>query len=378
MGVFDDYMTQGKQAGDIDTSGGYGEDCSRGVDCSGFVTRVWNSTFRFVTGNVSLVTTQLDSISHLTLGDILTFHHGVSDSHMVMFDGVDGNGLWVFESTTYAGADRVVWWYQDWPRFASYVPRRYNDACQAPAPMLVRPFADAKSVGVSPVLDWYPVPGAVGYRVQLSTDQGFANLIVDLPLSDRVSAVQVKDLRRSTDYYWRVGSLDVVGHSGSVHDDRGRSRRVAWSNRQRFTTICCSPPVLVGPADRATAVSDTPTLTWQPVFGAAAYRLEVSTTPGFEYPRRVDVNAPTNSSSPVSWTLRPPLPRSRLHYWKVAALDQAGQATWSEPRTFTTECCAPPSLLLPLANATSVNRSPTLQWGAVAGAGVYRDRKAHV
>ncbi len=57
---FSSQMDQGKQAGDIDTvnpPGVYGtESCSRGVDCSGFVSRALGLTKPYITSNISLIT----------------------------------------------------------------------------------------------------------------------------------------------------------------------------------------------------------------------------------------------------------------------------------------------------------------------------------
>ena len=91
---FDSYMDSGKQAGDIDinnpafptpTPSGV-ETCSKGVDCSGFVSRTWGLTTKKSTWNIGDVSWQLGSKNNLLEGDILNypgFHMVLVTVHLV-------------------------------------------------------------------------------------------------------------------------------------------------------------------------------------------------------------------------------------------------------------------------------------------------------
>lgn len=120
------------KAGDIDTvnptgSGGV-ESCSRGVDCSGFVSRVWALASKHSTCMLEYpdVSCTLLATTYLRRGDILNTCTG---GHVVWFDTTASGGVYAYESTTYNSYDRVVRMYSSWTRLAGYTPRRYCNVC---------------------------------------------------------------------------------------------------------------------------------------------------------------------------------------------------------------------------------------------------------
>jgi hypothetical protein len=120
---FNGYMSPNTyQAGDINTSS---EGCSRGVDCSGFVSRTWQLTSKYGTCTLEDISTQLPSRSNMLRGDI----YNKCGEHTVLFNSFGSDGMWGFESTTYNSYDRVVYIYSKWTRFSGYNPRRYNNVC---------------------------------------------------------------------------------------------------------------------------------------------------------------------------------------------------------------------------------------------------------
>jgi hypothetical protein len=121
---YNGYMDPGiYQAGDINTAAV--ESCSKGVDCSGFVTRVWQLTTKYSTSTLPRISTTLSSTAALTPGDILND----AGSHVVLFDAFADNGVWDYESTQYSAFDRVVYMFSSWTRLNGYAPRRYNNVC---------------------------------------------------------------------------------------------------------------------------------------------------------------------------------------------------------------------------------------------------------
>jgi len=118
-------MTNNYQAGDIDTSGNEG--CSKGVDCSGYVSRTWQLSQRYGTCTIESISTQLNSVNDLQTGDIMN----KCNDHTVLFNyfGYEEGGLYVYESTTYNSYDRVVSTWNEWSLFSGYNPRSYNNAC---------------------------------------------------------------------------------------------------------------------------------------------------------------------------------------------------------------------------------------------------------
>lgn len=105
--------------------------CSKGVDCSGFVSRCWGLNQKESTSSLPNISTVIPRNSLLS-GDILNR----AGKHVVLFDktGADPNGgpnqgLFVWEATQTLKYDRVVYSWWPWSRFNKYVPRKYRSVC---------------------------------------------------------------------------------------------------------------------------------------------------------------------------------------------------------------------------------------------------------
>jgi hypothetical protein len=129
---FNSYMAQNYTAGDMDDAAS--ESCSRGVDCSGFVSRNWATDIKYSTKGLPDISTTITK-SQLQRGDIINLY-GV---HVAMFDRLDPNGVYTLESTAHNNSDRVVNIFNYWSRFDSYSFYRYKNVCGAPQPAPARP-----------------------------------------------------------------------------------------------------------------------------------------------------------------------------------------------------------------------------------------------
>lgn len=129
------------------------------------------------------------------------------------------------------------------------------------APTLVAPSNGAGSVPTTVTFQWRRVSQATSYRFDLSKSLDFTinNLQINVAVSDTVYTVSGLD--SGATYYWRVRSRDNYGSSESS---------ATWS----FTTVSAPPPApaLASPANGATDVSITPTLSWNASNGAGAYK----------------------------------------------------------------------------------------------------------
>jgi hypothetical protein len=226
-------------------------------------------------------------------------------------------------------------------------------------PVLATPPNGAIGVQVNPTLTWNPSTGAISYRVQVSSDPNFATTVVDQG-NITTTSYAVSGLATSTTYYWHVNATNLEGTS-------------AYSTTRTFTTAAPpppSPPSLSSPANGATGVSTSPTLTWNASAGATSYRLQVSTDAGF-VTTVVDQSNITTTSYGVSG-----LATSTTYYWHVNATNSGGTSAYSTNRSFTTTAPppppSPPALALPANGATGVATNPTLRWNASAGATTYR------
>lgn len=130
-----------------------------------------------------------------------------------------------------------------------------------------------------------------------------------------------------------------------------------------------SVPALSSPANAATNISVTPTLSWAAATAATTYNLQVSTSSTFET-TFINLTGLTTTSRAISG-----LANSTIYYWRVSATNSTGTSAWSAQRSFTTAAPlavpAAPTLRSPAANATNVSRTPALSWNAATRATTY-------
>jgi uncharacterized repeat protein (TIGR02543 family) len=227
-----------------------------------------------------------------------------------------------------------------------------------PAPALSSPVNNATGIAVSPTLTWNAVTGAITYRVQVSTASDFSTGIVIDDSTLASASKGLSSLTNNTVYYWHVNAKNAGGTS-------------AWSTASSFTTIAAAPgaPVLSAPANNATGIAVSPTVTWNTVTGAVTYRVQVSTVSDFSTGIVADDSTLTAASKALS-----SLTNNTLYYWRVNAKNAGGTSAWSTAFSFTTIVAAPgaPVLSAPANNATGVAVSQAVSWGAVTGAATYR------
>jgi len=183
------------------------------------------------------------------------------------------------------------------------------------APVQVSPANLATAVSLTASLSWNASATATSYAVQVSTDQNFNTIVLDKPGLTTTSHA-LSGLTNGTVYYWRVNATNVVGTS-------------AWSAARSFTTVF-NAPALSAPANGATNVSRTPSLSWVAAAGATSYNVQYSTTSGFTT-GTVTRNGVTATSLAITTSL---LSRTR-YYWRVQSVRGTVTSSWSS-RSFTT------------------------------------------
>lgn len=187
-----------------------------------------------------------------------------------------------------------------------------------PAPALISPVDGATVTDATPMLDWSDADGAGSYRLQVATDTGFNDVVIDV---DVVASTYTPAAPLANDQYvWRVRSV-----AGALESE--------WSSAWSFTVqFCATPakPALSFPKDGATLGDATPTLTWAAV-DDSVYDVVVDDN--------ADLSSPlfTTALGTTSVIVSPPLPLGN-YYWAVRARNEAGGCNqnggWSDTWSF--------------------------------------------
>lgn len=230
---------------------------------------------------------------------------------------------------------------------------------------LTSPLNQQSDVSVLAEFSWLETDLAESYELTLAADAGFSTDVRTLS-SDQTTAVISEPLDYLQSYYWRVRAVNEAGNG-------------PWSATRIFTTEADpdpipEPPVAVVPilpAIGETGVSLLPEFVWEVTPGADSYVLELSSDAGFAE------TLLSQALTETAYTLETELDYESLYYWRVRAVNEAGEGPWSSIRIFTTEQDPVPvvpervTLLTPDNLAGQVSINPTFMWQLVANADGY-------
>lgn len=252
-----------------------------------------------------------------------------------------------------------------WSTVWSFSTKGAANTLLPPLPPTLRyPENTAVNVPLQARLLWTPGERATGSIVQYSIDETFATSLV-VNAGQSIAGVDLT-LNPGKTYFWRVKSKNAVGES-------------AWSPTWRFATVPPEPVVVIPPAPALIAPGqnavDQPTasvrLYWATSSGAAYYTVQLSSTETFSD------NVYTRPGVTACVIDTPSLMPSTKYFWRVRAINSAGESAWSSIRAFTTS--APTAAMLPgavtlqapLANATGQATPLLLQWSPAERATTY-------
>ncbi|NJD22512.1 MAG: T9SS type A sorting domain-containing protein [Melioribacter sp.] len=228
-----------------------------------------------------------------------------------------------------------------------------------PTPVLISPANSSTNQPTTIVLSWNASTGADHYWLQIATNQSFANPTI-IDSSIKGTSYQANNLAVSTNYYWRVKSINSAGSSG-------------WSSAWSFSTVSGqiqppAQPTLVSPIDKSINQPTSITFTWNPAANADHYFIQVSTDQTFSNIVYTN-NAITGTSHQVN-----NLQNNKTYYWQVKAANAGGQSTWSAAWSFTTSQQTTPGtpiLSSPANGAADQPTTVTLSWSSVTNATSY-------
>jgi hypothetical protein len=213
-----------------------------------------------------------------------------------------------------------------------------------------------------PEFSWTSIEGSTRYRIQFSQTIGFSTVKEFTTPHTTYTPITVSDFPDGI-WYWRV-RVDAPSAS-------------SYSTTMQFTKQWASAtnkPTLVSPGDGASIeFYDAPVFTWQPVVGAAGYRLEIDNNSDFTVPDYTKLDIVQTSHQPETKLA------NGVYYWRVIPVDPANRyGTPSSYRSFSLAygiasqgSSLIPTLLSPQHNATPTF-TPTFHWTAVRAAQFYR------
>jgi hypothetical protein len=131
-------------------------------------------------------------------------------------------------------------------------------------------------------------------------------------------------------------------------------------------------PELTSPTNSSINISLTPNLDWNSSSDAESYELQVSESEQFTS-SVINQNGLTNTEYSVPTSA---LSYSKKYYWRVRAVNTAGNSDWSTVWNFTTEAepipiPSVPQLVAPADNDTNISLTPILDWNSSSDAVTY-------
>ncbi|MCS7131748.1 MAG: DNRLRE domain-containing protein, partial [Hadesarchaea archaeon] len=222
-----------------------------------------------------------------------------------------------------------------------------------PAPVL--PENNAVRGELSIVFAWTePEPGVI-YHLQIDGEPNFPPPHVHENSQLGENLYSYRFTNEGT-YFWRVRARDAAGNWGE------------WSGVFKFTIQLLRPPgkpSLLSPPNGALINYRTPMFRWTLGTNADNHRLLVDDAADFSSPMDNVLLGATDNT----WTKPLPGYQDGTYYWKVVAINAAGENS-SEVRTFSVDATPPaaPALAWPADGQNLNDRSPNLDWGAVADA----------
>ena len=189
-----------------------------------------------------------------------------------------------------------------WSEIRTFTPTGLRKA------VLTSPVDNADTKVVDVALDWEPVPGAVKYDLQISTDQNFLSGATTTVTNVVGSRYSPPTTLNNDQYWWRVRPYDAGGNFldwGQVD---------VWTFQRHWP----DQPVLRYPVNDAVA-ADPFYFQWDAVPHASRYTLQLSISPDFASIADSCITVHTTYVPKGNGDCMPGAAQS--YYWRVLALD---------------------------------------------------------
>ncbi|MDR9415777.1 MAG: GLUG motif-containing protein [Gracilimonas sp.] len=182
-----------------------------------------------------------------------------------------------------------------------------------------QPFVLEEHVSLKPTFSWEDAFLAENYTLQISKDEDFKQISLEVPDIDTTFYQIDKPLKNLTYYYWRV--------QGTNSDTVG-----SWSDISEFITIIEKPETvqLKKPKAETKDASTQPVFSWAAANRAEDYQLQISADDEFES----TLFDTTLAATDTVFAMATNLPEKRMLYWRMKAHNIGGESNWSEIWSF--------------------------------------------
>lgn len=199
-----------------------------------------------------------------------------------------------------------------------------------------------------------PDNDVVNYFIEVAYDSNFNDFVAFINTSETYRSIY---LNPNNNYYWRVKSNDSNLNESSFSQ--------TWSFYIE-DGLAPTPPQLIFPLTETECSNDNLTFEWNASTdssgGSIDYKLHVSTSSTFE--SNVDLYSTSNTFYDVD------LPQSTALYWRVEAVNNSNNSSFSETRSLYTQGAGATNTIpqidyiFPENDAIISDQSPLLQWQA--------------
>lgn len=238
-----------------------------------------------------------------------------------------------------------------WGPFSSF--RTYR-TLPPPDVSLSTPSNNATLTSSPAAFSWYVnwPNSADSFRVQIASDTGFTNIVIDTVLTIDDMDVALSRFAPGATYYWRAR-----GHNGGGWGP--------YAARRAFTvTNVPVAPTLSSPSNGATTGGFTIFLDWFLSAGSAtSYEVQIASDDAFT--NVVQTLTPTSSNGNATV---PPLASGTKYYWRVRAQNIMGWSAYSSVWNFTTlSTPAIPIITAPAPGSRDLTGNIWFNWTATPG-----------
>jgi hypothetical protein len=227
-----------------------------------------------------------------------------------------------------------------------------------PQPILQQPENNSTNTAINGQLTWKPVPTASTYKVQLSTDPDFINVIQNQETYYPI--MKYSGLEFEKPYFWRVKAAN-----GTLESD--------WSDIFTFSSQpkdLLLSPIIVYPKNEEFKIPLNPEITWNEAYSADSYDIQIATDPAFKTIAKTVEDITLNKYQVKD------LDYNIFYYIKIRSKNAKRTSDWSNPIRFTT-WLKMPKVIYPLDNDTNSVITNIFKWEETPDARYYYLQVAH-